>query len=536
MSEEKAIIIGAGPAGLTAGYELLERTAVVPLLIEKSDYIGGLARTMVYKGNRIDIGPHRFFSKSDRVMDWWAMMMPIEASAEGEHEITYHQKKRVIKVDESNSRKDGEDSNDGNEMILLKRRTRIYYLRKFFDYPISLKIQTFTNLGIVKTMRIGFSYLKAAAFPIKPETNLEQFITNRFGKELYLTFFKDYTEKVWGIDCDKISAAWGAQRIKGLSITKAVFHALKKIFSGIGDLRQKQTETSLVEQFLYPKLGTGSLWEKVADKIKDGGGQIKQGFEVEKLTVEGNRVVSVELKNLENGTVENLAGDYFFSTMPVQELIRKLDGPVPANVREVSEGLVYRDFIEVGMLLKKMAIKDKESGGRDLISDNWIYIQESDVMIGRLQIYNNWGPCMLADPDTVWLGLEYFCNETDDIWTWPDEKIKELGAMELDKIGIINKEDVLDSMVIRMPKTYPGYFGTYDRFEEIQKYVDTLENLFLIGRNGMHKYNNQDHSMLTAMVAVDNIAGGIKTKENIWDVNTEMEYHEEKSASEAGAE
>jgi protoporphyrinogen oxidase len=196
---------------------------------------------------------------------------------------------------------------------------------------------------------------------------------------------------------------------------------------------------------------------------------------------------------------------------------------------------VYRDFIEVGMLLKKMAIKDKESGGRDLISDNWIYIQESDVMIGRLQIYNNWGPCMLADPDTVWLGLEYFCNETDDIWTWPDEKIKELGAMELDKIGIIKKEDVLDSMVIRMPKTYPGYFGTYDRFEEIQKYVDTLENLFLIGRNGMHKYNNQDHSMLTAMVAVDNIAAGIKTKENIWDVNTEMEYHEEKSSSETGA-
>lgn len=532
MSEEKAIIIGAGPAGLTAGYELLERTAVVPLLIEKSDYIGGLARTMVYKGNRIDIGPHRFFSKSDRVMDWWAMMMPIEASAEGEQEITYHQKKRVIKVDESNSRKDGDD---GNEMILLKRRTRIYYLRKFFDYPISLKVQTFTNLGIVKTMRIGFSYLKAAAFPVKPETNLEQFITNRFGKELYLTFFKDYTEKVWGIDCDKISAAWGAQRIKGLSITKAVFHALKKIFAGIGDLRQKQTETSLVEQFLYPKMGTGSLWEKVAGKIKDGGGEIKQGFEVEKLTVEGNRVVRAEVRNIESGAIENLEGDYFFSTMPVQELIRKLDGPVPANVREVSEGLVYRDFIEVGMLLKKMAIKDKESGGRDLISDNWIYIQESDVMIGRLQIYNNWGPCMLADPDTVWLGLEYFCNETDDIWTWPDEKIKELGAMELDKIGIIKKEDVLDSMVIRMPKTYPGYFGTYDRFEEIQKYVDTLENLFLIGRNGMHKYNNQDHSMLTAMVAVDNIAAGIKTKENIWDVNTEMEYHEEKSSSETGA-
>lgn len=529
MSEEKAIIIGAGPAGLTAGFELLERSEVVPVLVEKSEYIGGLARTMVYKGNRIDIGPHRFFSKSDRVMDWWAALMPIEPGATGEQEITYHQKKRTIKVDEKNS----VASEDGNEMILLKRRTRIYYLRKFFDYPISLKVQTFTNLGLFKTMRIGVSYLKAAAFPIKPETNLEQFITNRFGKELYLTFFKDYTEKVWGIDCDKISAAWGAQRIKGLSITKAVFHAVKKIFSGIGDLRQKQTETSLVEQFLYPKYGTGSLWEKVADKITAGGGEIKQPYEVEKLNVndEGNKIVSAEVRNTENGESSTIEGNYFFSTMPVKELIRKINTDIPVNVKEVSEGLVYRDFIEVGMLLKKMAIKDKESGGRNLISDNWIYIQESDVMIGRLQIYNNWGPNMLADPDTVWLGLEYFCNDTDDIWTWPDEKIKELGAMELDKIGIIHKEDVLDSMVIRMPKTYPGYFGTYDRFEEIQEYVNGFENLFLVGRNGMHKYNNQDHSMLTAMVAVDNIVDGIKTKDNIWDVNTEMEYHEEKTDS-----
>lgn len=525
MTEKKAIIIGAGPAGLTAGYELIDRTEVKPIIFEKSEYIGGLARTMDYKGNKIDIGPHRFFSKSDRVMDWWAKMMPIEASATGEQEITYHNKKRTIVVDDSNTSHDG----DGNEMILLKRRTRIYYLRKFFDYPISLKIQTFTNLGLVKTIRIGMSYLKAVAFPIKPETNLEEFITNRFGKELYLTFFKDYTEKVWGIDCDKISAAWGAQRIKGLSITKAVWHAVKKIFSGIGDIRQKKTETSLVEQFLYPKYGTGSMWEKVAREIENKGGNVTQGVEVEKLNCNGNKIVSVEVKNTESGEISTIDGDYFFSTMPVKELIRKLDTDVPANVKEVSEGLIYRDFIEVGMLLNKMAIKDKESGGRNLISDNWIYVQESDVMIGRMQIYNNWGPNMLKDPDnTVWLGLEYFVNDTDEIWTWPDEKIKQLGASELDKIGIIKKEDILDSMVIRMPKTYPGYFGTYERFEEIQTYVNTFENLFLVGRNGMHKYNNQDHSMLCSMVAVDNIASGIKTKENIWDVNTEMEYHEEK--------
>ncbi|MBZ0184685.1 MAG: NAD(P)/FAD-dependent oxidoreductase [Candidatus Obscuribacterales bacterium] len=522
MPEKKAIIVGAGPAGLTAAYELLLRTDVRPIILEKSDYVGGLARTVKYKGNRIDIGPHRFFSKSDRVMDWWMTIIPLEATPGQEHEITYQKKKRTIKAERGNQ--------SGNTMMLIKRRTRIYYLRKFFDYPISLKIQTFTNLGLVKTMRIGFSYLGALAFPIKPETNLEQFITNRFGRELYLTFFKDYTEKVWGIDCDKISAAWGAQRIKGLSIMKAVSHAIRKIFAGIGDLRQKSTETSLVEQFLYPKLGTGSMWEEVCRRVTEKGGDLRQGFELEKLNLseDGRLIESAEVRNLETDQIDFIEGDYFFSTMPVKELIAKLGDKVPASVREVSDGLVYRDFIEVGMLVKKMAIKDKESGGRDLISDNWIYIQESDVLIGRMQIYNNWGPEMVANPDTVWLGLEYFCNDTDDIWSWPDEKLKELGAVELDKIGIVHKEDVLDAMVICMPKTYPGYFGTYDRFDEIVDYVSKIENLFLVGRNGMHKYNNQDHSMLTAMVAVDNIAAGIKTKENIWDVNTEMEYHEEK--------
>lgn len=526
MSDKKAIIIGAGPAGLTAAFELLERTDVKPVIIEKSDVIGGLARTIDYKGNKIDIGPHRFFSKSDRVMDWWTSMIPIHSEGGGngtDETITYHNKQRQVKGQELNP--------EDNKMILLKRRTRIYYLRKFFDYPISLKLQTFTNLGLVKTMRIGFSYIGSVCFPIKKENSLEDFITNRFGRELYLTFFKDYTEKVWGIDCNKISAAWGAQRIKGLSITKAVWHALKKIFAGIGDVKQKGTETSLVEQFLYPEFGTGSMWELVADKVKAKGGSIEMNKEVESIKVDGNKITAVEMKDSVTGEKSVLKGDYFFSSMPVRELISKLDTNVPANVREVSDGLIYRDFIEVGLLVKKLAITDEFSNGRFIISDNWIYVQENDVLIGRLQIYNNWGRHMVADPDnTVWLGLEYFCNDTDEIWTWPDDKLKELGAMELDKIGIINKADVLDAMVIRMPKTYPGYFGTYDRFQEIQDYTSTIENLFLVGRNGMHKYNNQDHSMLTAMVCVDNIAAGITTKENIWDVNTEMEYHEEKKA------
>jgi len=520
-----AIIIGAGPAGLTAAYELLLRSDVVPIIIEKSDVIGGLSRTIEYKGNHIDIGPHRFFSKSDRVMDWWMTMMPVQAAPGETPEISYHNAKRQISPLNATTDVEGEE----NVLITLDRQTRIYYLRKFFDYPISLKVQTFANLGLPRTIRIGISYIKSALLPIKPERNLEDFFTNRFGRELYLTFFKDYTEKVWGISCSKISAAWGAQRVKGLSIMKVLLHAAKKFLGPVTDLRQKDTETSLVEQFLYPKKGTGSMWAEVARRIKEKGGQIYLNQEVERLGTEGDKVTSVDILDSVSGEKKTIEGDYFFSTMPIKELVRKLDAPVPSDVREISEGLVYRDFIEVGLLVKELKVKDENSQtAQKLIADNWLYIQESDVMIGRLQIYNNWGKFMVADPDTVWLGLEYFCNESDDLWTWSDEKLKQLGADELDKIGIIDKKNVLDAMVIRMPKTYPGYFGSYDRFDDMRKYIDTFHNLFLVGRNGMHKYNNQDHSMLTAMVAVDNIVDGVTSKENIWDVNTEMEYHEEK--------
>ena len=523
-----AIIIGAGPAGLTAAYELLLRSDVKPIIIEKSDVIGGLSRTIEYKGNRIDIGPHRFFSKSDRVMDWWMTMMPVQAAPGESPEISYHNSTRSITPLSATEDVSGEQ----NVLITLQRQTRIYYLRKFFDYPISLKVQTFANLGLPRTIRIGLSYIKSALVPVKPEKNLEDFFTNRFGRELYLTFFKDYTEKVWGIQCNKISAAWGAQRVKGLSIMKVLLHAGKKLLGPVGDLRQKNTETSLVEKFMYPKHGTGSMWAEVARRIEAKGGEIILNAEVDKLATLGNNITAVDIIDTTTGTKRTLNGDFFFSTMPIKELVRKLDAPVPDDAREIAEGLVYRDFIEVGLLVKELKVSEKSAAGQKLIADNWLYIQESDVMIGRLQIYNNWGTYMVADPNTVWLGLEYFCNETDDIWTWPDDKLKQLGADELDKIGIIEKKNVLDAMIIRMPKTYPGYFGSYDRFDDMRKYIDTFENLFLVGRNGMHKYNNQDHSMLTAMVAVDNIIEGIKSKDNIWDVNTEMEYHEEKAESE----
>lgn len=527
MSGRKAVIIGAGPAGLTAAYELVTRTDVQPIVLEKSDYMGGIARTVMYKGNRIDIGPHRFFSKSDRVMDWWLAMLPMAASDGGRTQISYQNKTRTVQTSQ-----EGPDPGSTDKVMLtLQRKTRIYYLRKLFDYPISLKLETLSNLGLVRTFRIGCSYLKAAAMPIKPEENLEQFLINRFGRELYLTFFKDYTEKVWGIACNEISAAWGAQRIKGLNVSKAIMHALKKILNPVSDLKQKGTETSLVEQFLFPKLGTGQMWETVAEKLKAKNAQIITKTTVMHINVEGNRIASVDTTD-GNGTHHTIIGDFFFSTMPIKELIRALSCEVPPEIRAISEGLVYRDFVQVGVLVNNLKVtEDAGNGKRRPITDNWIYIQESDVKVGRMQIWNNWGPGMVADPTKIWLGLEYFCNENDAIWSLPDEKIKELAANELEKMSIADKKDIVDSMVIRMPKTYPGYFGTYDRFDELSKYIDRFENLFLVGRNGQHKYNNQDHSMLAAMTAVDNIIAGITTKDNIWAVNTEMEYHEEKSST-----
>ncbi|HTS78827.1 MAG TPA: FAD-dependent oxidoreductase, partial [Bryobacteraceae bacterium] len=356
------------------------------------------------------------------------------------------------------------------------------------------------------------------------------FLINRFGRQLYLTFFKSYTEKVWGVPCSEISAEWGAQRIKGLSIYKAVLHMLKKMRGSPKGISQKNTETSLIEKFLYPKYGPGQLWDTVAESVTKMGGSIYTGWSVDKLTTASGRVTGVEAVD-ENGNRRSFRADYIFSTMPIKELARSLDANVPDNVRQVSDRLIYRDFITVGMLLKKMRIGNEEGG----LKDNWIYVQEPDVLVGRIQIFNNWSPYMVADPKTTWVGLEYFCNDTDELWRRPDTAMVDLAAEEMERIGMISRSDVLDATVIRVPKTYPAYFGAYDRFSEIREYFDTFDNLFLVGRNGMHKYNNQDHSMLTAMTAVDNIAAGRTDKSNIWSVNTEQDYHESKEAEAAKA-
>jgi protoporphyrinogen oxidase len=307
-------------------------------------------------------------------------------------------------------------------------------------------------------------------------------------------------------------------------------HAFNQAFRrpGPGDLRQKDIHTSLIEQFLYPKFGPGQMWEEVAGRVKEMGGAILTGYKVNKVLTDGWRVRAVEAVDLATGRQETFEGDYFFSTAPVQELVRSFGAQAPDSVREVAEGLVYRDFITVGLLARSLKIYDVTPQGKQLVSDNWIYIQEPDVKIGRLQIFNNWSPFMVADTGTVWLGLEYFCNESDEIWNVPDEDMIAMAKEELAKIGILEVSEVLDATVLKMEKTYPAYFGTYDRFAEIRDFVDRYANLFLIGRNGMHRYNNQDHSMLTAMMAVDNIISGSSSKKDLWEVNLEMEYLEEK--------
>lgn len=467
MSKRKAIIIGAGPAGLTAAYELLEKTDILPIIYEESSFIGGISKTIDYKGNKIDIGGHRFFSKSALVLNWW---------------------KKIL------------------DMHTRQRVSRILFLGKFFNYPISLNLNTISNLGWERVFKIGLSYLKIRVLPIKREKNLEDFFINRFGKELYETFFKDYTEKVWGVPCSQINASWGAQRIKGLSVSKAIMHVFKK-----------SDETSLIDQFLYPKHGPGELWEKAAGRIMEKGGQIYLNHRVYGLKAENSKIKEVLVENRDSNIKFSNRAEYYFSSMPVKELVNGLENNTPAEIKKIADGLVYRDFITVGVLLDKLKIK---------IPDNWIYVQENSVKLGRIQVFNNWSPDMLSDKSKIWLGLEYFCNEGDELWDMTDDELKALAASELSKINIIDKKDVIDSTVIRQKKAYPAYFGTYERFEELKGYLNNFENLFLIGRNGMHRYNNMDHSMLSAITAVDNIIKGISSKKNIWDVNAEKDYLE----------
>jgi protoporphyrinogen oxidase len=502
MNPKTAIIIGAGPAGLTAAEQLLKHSNIKPIIFESESLVGGISKTVVHNGNRMDFGGHRFFSKSDKIMQWWMDKMPPQFSDEG-NEIRNPEIENKV-------------------MLLRNRLSRIYHRRKFFNYPISLSWNTIQSLGFFRSIGLGVSYFKARLFPIKEEISLEDFFINRFGKKLYLTFFKDYTEKVWGVPCTEISPEWGGQRIKGLSVSKAIKDAISQNLKSKKDIQQKTIETSLIRRFLYPKLGPGQMWEIVANEIKEKGGIIFMQHKVIEIQHDENSIHGVTAENLLSGETISMQADYVLSSMPISDLIRGMKAN--KTIKEIAENLVYRDFITVGLLVDKLLIDKTDKR----IKDNWIYIQENDVMLGRLQIFNNWSPYLVKDSTKYWLGLEYFCNEGDEFWEKPDEAIIEIAKTELEKIKIIRKNDVADGVMYRVPKAYPAYFGSYDKIHLIREYTDTFTNLFLIGRNGMHKYNNQDHSMLSAMTAVENITKNRIDKTNIWDVNTETEYHEKR--------
>ena len=536
MSQKTAIIIGAGPAGLTAAYELLDKTDIKPIIYEMSDEIGGISKTVKYKGNRIDIGGHRFFSKSDRVMKWWQNIMPLQGAPAKDDAVlgreiplTKEYLKREIGRKEIKKINAPDPEKEDEVMLNRGRLSRIFFLRKFFDYPVSLNYNTISNLGMLRMLKIGSSYAKISLSPIKEEESLEDFFINRFGNELYLTFFKDYTEKLWGVPCDEIKPDFGAQRVKGLSITKVVSHAVKSKFSRDSSIEQKKVETSLIEQFMYPKFGPGQIWEEVARIITENEGEIHFKHEIIGITHDGDNVKHVKIYDHSTDETKIVEGDYFFSTMPVKDLIYSMEN-VPDEIQEIANGLMYRDFITVGLLLNKLKIKNetKQKTINNIVPDNWIYIQERDVKLGRLQIFNNWSPYLVNDNNKAWIGLEYFCNEGDELWNYSDGDFAKYAIEELAKIDIINKEDVLDNVVIRVQKTYPAYFGTYDKFNNIVEFTDKFNNLFLVGRNGMHRYNNMDHSMLTAMTAVENIINNVTSKDNLWSINAEEEYHEEK--------
>jgi protoporphyrinogen oxidase len=533
-----AIIAGAGPAGLTAAYELLKRTDIHPIVCESTNAIGGIAQTYNYKGNRIDIGGHRFFSKEKRVMDWWFNILPLQGAPASDdlekgHDIDFatesimehlgtHMKKTVPAPD---------PETEDRVMLQRPRLSRIFYRKHFFPYPIGITLLVARRLGFWNTFLIGMSYIKRQVFPVKDETYLDAFYKNRFGDRLYTTFFEAYTEKVWGVPCNHIRADWGAQRVKGLSLKRAVTHAIKDLLSSDFKKKQEERETSLITRFFYPKFGPGQMWETVTEQIKECGAEVRMQTRVIGVQHKDNRVVSATVEHIETGKIEEIACDYFFSTMPIKHLAGMMHPRPPEKVIEVAEGLSYRDFLTVGLLVNKLHVQEKGKNSADDVPDNWIYIQEGGVRVGRVQIFNNWSPYMVADrKNHIWIGLEYFVNEGGDLWIKPDADMIKLGISEMEKIGFLKGEDVVDACVLRMPKAYPAYIGSYDQLHVVRDYVESIPNLFLIGRNGMHRYNNQDHSMLTAMMAVDNIVAGVQSKSALWDVNVDMVYHEEKKA------
>ncbi len=474
---QRAVIIGAGPAGLTAAYELSkfpEKFQVV--VLEESDSVGGISKTVVHNGNRMDIGLHHLYTKVAAVNAWWERMLPDENS-------------------------------DGERVLLKKNRfTRILFRGKFFDYPVKLNAATFENLGLLETLKVGGSYFKSLLFK-RDENSLEDFFVNRFGRKLYSMFFEGYTEKVWGRHPKNISPEWGAQRVKGLSGVAV----LKNMFDKFFHRKPRRVETSLAETFYYPKFGSGQMWEVTARESAQNGAQILLNAKVTQIhrkadgTIEG-------VTCLRDGEKFFVPCDVLLSSMPLKDLVAGMNG-VPVEIQDIAEGLPYRDYITVGVAVDKLNLS---------VPDHWVYVQGSDVKMGRFVVFNNWSSAMLNDEKTFWIGLEYFCREGDELWTSSDDKLAALATSELLKKNLITAADeVKDFHVERVRKAYPAYFDTYERIDELRNFLDESANLFCIGRNGQHRYNNIDHSMCTAFEAVKDILSGTVDKSNVWGVNPE---------------
>lgn len=511
-------IIGAGPAGLTAAYELLKKEKEVQItILEESKVIGGISRTVAFQGNRMDIGGHRFFSKDKQVMDWWEKMMPLQGADAYDDKVLHREKQLHA---------GGPDPEKEDRVMLLRQRvSRIYYKHKFFDYPVSMKWSTIKNMGFFCTIKAGFSYLASCVHKLE-ESSLENFYRNRFGKVLYSMFFEGYTEKLWGRHPREISSEWGAQRVKGLSILAILKDMFGKLFGG----KNRRVETSLIEEFWYPKYGPGQLWEAVAGEVEKAGGQILfdsrvTGFE----KAQDGSIAAVLYETA--GRKERMEADIVMSSMPVKDLIAGMPD-APDKIREIAQGLPYRDFVTVGLLVPSLNLKNetKIKTLNSLVPDCWIYVQDVGVKLGRIQIFNNWSPYMVEDPEhTVFIGLEYFCQEGDEFWNMSEEECAAFAVKELVSMGILSSEkNVLSFHRERVKKAYPAYFDTYDRIDEVKEWLDGCHNLYCIGRNGQHRYNNMDHSMATAFEAVKNIVNNVADKTNVWNVNTEQEYHEER--------
>lgn len=468
-AQRVVVIIGAGPAGLTAAYELAKRR-VHSVILEKDSVVGGIARTVEYKGYRFDVGGHRFFTKVDRVMDMWKEVM-------------------------------------GNDFLKRPRLSRVYYRKKFFYYPIKL-FDVIKKLGLWETWLAGLSFIRAKIFKRPREESFEDYIVNNFGERLYRTFFKSYTEKVWGIPCTEIKAEWAAQRIKGLSFTSLVKTAL---FGNRGNKIK-----TLIEEFWYPRLGPGMMWQKTRDIIeKSGFGKILFKTVPTAILHDGGKITGVRVRSAD-GREEVVEARALVSSMPLSELFDLFEPKLDAKILNAARSLRYRDFITVALVIDR----------KEMFPDNWIYIHEPGVKLGRIQNFKNWSPEMVGDQGKTCLGLEYFCFKTDPIWAAPDKELIQMASDELEKIGLAERKEVLDGAVVRMEKTYPVYDDAYEKaMPAIKDAVARFSNLYPVGRNGMHKYNNQDHSMYTAMLAVENMCDG--AAHNLWDVNVERVYHEE---------